>query len=192
MPIRQTEFLGRLQTGSWYSICEGREVCVRGKMERPACSEPASHGHHRASGGCANSKWGLLNGIREAASRNFRTDGVSNLLVLEVFRTLAYMKLDVVALVIFYGVGVALDLFDCAVERPPCRTRLFIMRGYGLGRCFRRRVGGFFFFFLLFRVLGQRWSQCQRNNGDSSDQNRENLLVWLLHQRTSFERDGHC
>ena len=72
-------------------------------------------------------KWGLLNGIREAASRNFRANGVPDFLLLEVFCTLAYIDFHVVAFVIFHSIGVTLDLLDCAIERSPGRARLLIM-----------------------------------------------------------------
>lgn len=132
---------------------------------------------------------GLLNGIRESAPCNLCTDGIPDLLLLDVFRTVAHLKLDVVAFVIFHGIGVALNLLDCATERPPGRTWLPIMMA-GLWRialfrdvagCFSRRLCGRVAGLLVLRVFGQRRGRRQRHNGHGAHQDRENLLVSLLH-----------
>jgi cation transporter-like permease len=70
----------------------------------------------------------------------------------------------VVAFVIFHGVGVALDLLDCANERPPGRTRFLIMMPdlwhiavfRDVAGCFSRRLRGRVAGLLVFRVFGPR------------------------------------
>jgi len=49
-------------------------------------------------------------------------------------------------------------------------------------RRFCRRLAGL----LGFQILGKRRNDCQRNNGQSTDQDRENLLFRFAHFETSF------
>src|SRR5262245_57584141 len=62
---------------------------------------------------------GLLNGIREAASGNFRADCVPDLLLVELLRPLPDQQLDVITFVVFNRVDVTFDFFEGSTKCFP-------------------------------------------------------------------------
>ena len=120
---------------------------------------------------------GLLNGIREAASRNFSANGVPDLFLVDVFRALPDAQIHLIAFVVFNRVDVAFDVFHGSTDGFPCRARLRVV-GADLRRIdlFRDLAG-----LLIFGILGQRRGHRERNKGQCTDQDWENLFFRLLY-----------
>ena len=66
----------------------------------------------------------LLHGIREATPRDLGADRVPDLLLLDVFRTLADVQFHLVTFVVFHGIGIAIDLLDRSTDGLPGRAWL--------------------------------------------------------------------